>query len=150
MATTTATKKKATAKKNLSDVELMAMKETLAERRRERSGKADGEADLQAKIAEMEPDEKAIASRLHAIITKNAPGLSPKTWYGMPAWANKDGKPVVFFQPATKFKARYSTLGFQDPAKLDEGNVWPTSYAVLKIGPADEARIIALVKKAAG
>jgi uncharacterized protein YdhG (YjbR/CyaY superfamily) len=148
MATTA--KKKAPAKKTMSDVEVMAMKETLAERKRERSGKADGEADLQAKIAEMEPDEKAIATRIHGIVTQHAPGLAPKTWYGMPAWANKEGKPVVFFQPATKFKARYSTLGFQDTARLDDGNVWPTSYAIVKLTPADEAKVVALVKKAAG
>lgn len=111
------------------------------------AAKPDGESDVLAKIAEMADSDRAIAERLHAIIKDNAPELAPKTWYGMPAYA-KDGKVVCFFQPADKFKARYPTLGFSDPANLDDGNMWPTSYALTKLAAADEARVIELVKKA--
>jgi uncharacterized protein YdhG (YjbR/CyaY superfamily) len=109
--------------------------------------KADGEADLLAKIDEMEGTDRAMAKRLHGIIKESAPTLAPKTWYGMPAYA-KDGKVVCFFQPAQKFKSRYATLGFNDDANLDEGTMWPTSYALTELTADDEARIGALVKKA--
>ena len=111
------------------------------------ANKADAEAALLAKIAEMPPPDRAIAERLHAIITASAPVLSPKTWYGMPAYA-KDGKVVCFFQGAAKFKSRYATLGFNDAANLDEGAMWPTSFALKELTPADEKRIAALLKKA--
>jgi uncharacterized protein YdhG (YjbR/CyaY superfamily) len=109
--------------------------------------KADGESEVLAKIAELPATDRAMAKRLHAVIKASAPALSPKTWYGMPAYA-KDGKIVCFFQSAQKFKTRYATLGFNDAARLDEGNMWPTAFALMKLTPADEARIGALVKKA--
>jgi uncharacterized protein YdhG (YjbR/CyaY superfamily) len=113
------------------------------------TGKADGERDVLAKIAEMPPADRAIATRVHAIVKAQAPGLAPRTWYGMPAYAN--GSDVVcFFQSAHKFKARYATLGFSDKAKLDEGALWPTVFAVRELTPAVEAAIAALVKKAVG
>ena len=114
---------------------------------RANKNKADGESDVLAKIAEMPEPDRAIAERLHAIIKASAPALSPKTWYGMPAYA-RDGKVVCFFQSAHKFKSRYSTLGFNDAANLDEGAMWPTSFALTKLTAADEKRIGALVKKA--
>ena len=110
-------------------------------------GKADEEGALLAKIAEMPEPDRAMAKRIHGIIKASAPALSPTTWYGMPAYA-KDGKVVCFFQPARKFKTRYATLGFSDKANLDEGAMWPTSYALTELTAADEARIGALVKKA--
>lgn len=113
-----------------------------------KKGANNGLDDLLAAIAAMNADEKAIAERLHRIVSEVAPGLAPKTWYGMPAWADANGKAVCFFQPAAKFKARYSTLGFNDSAKLDDGAMWPTSFAVLKLSAADEKRIAELVKKA--
>ena len=122
-------------------------KELKAEARAEQD-KAAGESDLLAKIAEMEEPDRAMATRLHEIIKANAPDLSPKTWYGMPAYANKDGKVVCFFQSAQKFKARYATFGFQDTANLDEGAIWPTSFALKELTDDVEARIIALVNKA--
>jgi uncharacterized protein YdhG (YjbR/CyaY superfamily) len=109
--------------------------------------KADGESAVLAKIAEMPEPDRAMAKRLHAIITVSAPVLSPKTWYGMPAYA-KDGKVVCFFQSAEKFKSRYATFGFSDEANLDEGAMWPTSFALKELTAAEEARIGALVKKA--
>jgi uncharacterized protein YdhG (YjbR/CyaY superfamily) len=118
-----------------------------AGRRGPRAGKADGESDLLAKIAEMPESDRVMAERLHAIIKATAPDLSPKTWYGMPAYA-RDGNVVCFFQDAAKFKARYATLGFSDKANLDEGAMWPTSFALTGWTAADEARIAALVKKA--
>ncbi|MFB9234652.1 iron chaperone [Plantactinospora siamensis] len=118
-----------------------------AARRGAKAARADGESDLLAKIAEMSPPDRALAERIHAIVTAAAPELAPKTWYGMPAYA-RDGKVVCFFQPAEKFKARYATLGFNDPANLDEGTMWPTAYAITKLTADDEARIVALVKKA--
>ena len=131
--------------------ERAAMKERAQElksaSRKGARAKPDGESDVLAKIAEMADSDRAIAERLHAIIKDNAPELAPKTWYGMPAYA-KDGKVVCFFQPADKFKARYSTLGFSDPANLDDGNMWATSYALTKLTDTDEAKIIELVKKA--
>jgi hypothetical protein len=120
-----------------------------AARRGPRAAKADGESDVLEKIAEMQESDRVMAERLHAIIKASAPELSPKTWYGMPAYA-KDGKIVCFFQPAQKFKTRYATLGFNDPANLDEGSMWPVAYALTELTAADEARIGALVKKAVG
>ena len=113
-----------------------------------RAGKADGESDLLSKIAEMPESDRVMAERIHAIIKATAPDLSPKTWYGMPAYA-KDGNVVCFFQSAQKFNSRYATFGFSDKANLDEGAMWPTSFALTELTSADEARIAALVKKAA-
>ena len=126
--------------------ERAAMKER-AQEVKAAGDKADGESALLAKIAEMREPDRAMGKRLHAIITANAPGLSPKLWYGMPAYA-KDGKVVCFFQSAQKFKSRYATLGFSDAANLDEGELWPTSFALKKMTAAAEARIGALVKQA--
>ena len=120
----------------------------MRERAKEAKGGADGESDLLAKIAEMADPDRALAERVHAIVTAGAPDLTPKTWYGMPAYA-KDGQVVCFFQPALKFKARYATLGFSDKANLDDGAMWPTSYALTKLTAADEKKIAALVKQAA-
>jgi uncharacterized protein YdhG (YjbR/CyaY superfamily) len=111
------------------------------------AAQADGEQELLSKIAEMSKADRALAERIHAVIKKNAPDLTSRTWYGMPAYA-KDDKVVCFFQPADKFKGRYATLGFNDAANLDEGAMWPTSYALTKLTAADEARIAELVKKA--
>src|SRR3989449_10860036 len=128
--------------------ERAAMKERAQEMKAAaRRGKADGESDVLAKIAEMPEPDRAMAERLHAIIKASAPALSPKTWYGMPAYA-KDGKVVCFFQPAQKFKTRYATFGFNDAAHLDEGTMWPVAFALTKLTAADEARVGALVKKA--
>ena len=140
------------ASKGFTDEERAAMQERARElkattRRGPRPGKADGESDLLAKIAEMPGPDRAMAERLHAIIKASAPGLSPRTWYGMPAYA-KDGNVVCFFQSAQKFKTRYATFGFSDKANLDEGAMWPTSFALKELTTADEARIGALVKKA--
>jgi uncharacterized protein YdhG (YjbR/CyaY superfamily) len=122
-------------------------KELKAEARADRDRVA-GERDVLAKIAEMPQPDHAIAERLHAIVKASAPDLSPKTWYGMPAYANKDGKVVCFFQSGQKYDSRYSTFGFQDAANLDEGAMWPTSFALTKLTAADEKRIAALVKRA--
>jgi uncharacterized protein YdhG (YjbR/CyaY superfamily) len=132
--------------------ERAAMKERTHElktaaRRGPRAAKADRESDVLVKIAEMAPQDRALAERLHAIITASAPALSPRTWYGMPAYA-KDGKIVCFFQPAQKFKTRYATLGFNDAANLDDGAIWPVTYALTELTAADEAKIGALVKQA--
>jgi uncharacterized protein YdhG (YjbR/CyaY superfamily) len=148
--TTTAADKKFD---GFTDDERAAMKEYAQElktaaRRGSKASKADGEADVLAKIAEMTGSDRALAERIHAIVKASAPELSPKTWYGMPAYA-KDGKIVCFFQSAAKFKARYATLGFNDPANLDEGTMWPTAFALTKLTAANEARIGALVKQAA-
>lgn len=124
-------------------------KEMKAEARANKS-KADGESDVLAKIAEMPEPERAMAKRLHEIITVSAPALIPKTWYGMPAYANKDGKIVCFYQSAQKFNTRYSTLGFNDTANLDEGNIWPTAYALKALTAAEETKIISLMKRAIG
>ena len=135
----------------LTAEERAALKETIQERKAEARHGADraaGEKDLLAKIAQMPEPDRSMAERIHAVITASAPALSPKTWYGMPAYANKDGKVVCFFTPAAKFKERYATLGFSAPANLDEGNMWPTSFAVQKLTSAEEARIGELVKKA--
>jgi uncharacterized protein YdhG (YjbR/CyaY superfamily) len=137
-----------------TDEERGAMKERAKELKAEaRRGaraakdKADGERDVLAKIAEMPEPDRVLAERLHAIIKASAPALSPKTWYGMPAYA-RDGKVVCFFTSADKFKSRYATFGFNDSANLDEGTMWPTSFALTELTAADEARIGALVKKA--
>jgi uncharacterized protein YdhG (YjbR/CyaY superfamily) len=119
-----------------------------AGRRGPRAGKADGESDLLAKIAEMPESDRVMAERLHAIIKATAPGLLPRTWYGMPAYA-KDGNVVCFFQSAQKFNSRYATFGFSDKANLDEGAMWPTAFALTELTAADESRIGALVRKAA-
>jgi len=133
----------------LSAEERAAMRETLNERRRARSGKVDGESDVLAKIAEMAKPDRVIAERIHAIVKAKAPNLSPKTWYGMPAYA-RDGKVICFFQSGAKFKSRYATFGFQQDAKLDDGDFWPTSFAVNRLTSAIEEKIGKLVKKAAG
>jgi uncharacterized protein YdhG (YjbR/CyaY superfamily) len=140
------------ASKGFTDEERGAMRERAKElkaeaRRGPRAGKADGESDVLAKIAEMPKPDRVMAKRLHAIVKASAPALSPKTWYGMPAYA-KDGKVVCFFQSADKFKSRYATLGFNDTANLDKGAMWPTSFALKELTDAEEAKITALVKKA--
>jgi uncharacterized protein YdhG (YjbR/CyaY superfamily) len=140
------------ASKGFTDEERAAMRERAQEqkaaaRRGPRAGNADGERDVLAKIAEMPEPDRAMAERLHALIKASAPALSPRTWYGMPAYA-KDGKVVCFFQSAQKFKTRYATFGFSDRANLDEGAMWPTSFALRELTAAEEARIAALVKKA--
>jgi uncharacterized protein YdhG (YjbR/CyaY superfamily) len=142
------TTKKSTQKpsKGLTAEEREAVKERLKEEKAEREGKA-AESDVLAKIAEMPKSDRVIAERLHAIIKANAPALSPKTWYGMPAYA-RDGKVVCFFTSADKFKSRYATFGFNDTAKLDDGAMWPTSFALKELTPAIEAKIVELVKKA--
>jgi uncharacterized protein YdhG (YjbR/CyaY superfamily) len=142
-----------TASERFTDEEKAAVKERARElksagRRGPRADKSDGEGDVLAKIAEMAEPDRAMAERLHAIIKDGAPDLSPRLWYGMPAYA-RDGNVVCFFQDARKFKTRYATLGFSDKANLDEGAMWPTSYALARLTAADEARIVALVKKAA-
>jgi uncharacterized protein YdhG (YjbR/CyaY superfamily) len=124
------------------------VKELKAEARRG-SDRAAGEKDLLAKIAEMKGSDRAMAKRFHEIVQTNAPDLAPKTWYGMPAYANDDGKVVCFFTPAAKFKERYATFGFNPSANLDDGNMWPTSWALEKLTPAEEKKIAGLVKKAA-
>jgi uncharacterized protein YdhG (YjbR/CyaY superfamily) len=146
---TTATDKTFT---GLTDEERGAMKERTKElkteaRRGRRAGKADAEREVLAKIAELPESDRVMAERLHAVIKASVPALSPKTWYGMPAYA-KDGKVVCFFQAAQKFKTRYATFGFNDSANLDEGTMWPTAFALTEVTAADEARIAALVKKA--
>ena len=132
------------AKKGFTAEERAAMKEYVQELK---AGKGDGESALLAKIAAMPEPDRAMAKRLHAIITANAPGLAPKTWYGMPAYA-KDDKVVCFFQAASKFKARYATFGFNDSAKLDDGAIWPVAFALRDLSGAAEAKIVALVKRA--
>jgi uncharacterized protein YdhG (YjbR/CyaY superfamily) len=149
-----ATKDAATNRKSsgFSAEERAAMKERAQElkaeaRRGGRRGKADGESAVLAKIAEMPEPDRRMAERLHSLIKEAAPALSPKTWYGMPAYA-KGGKVVCFFQSADKFKSRYATFGFQDSANLDDGAMWPTGFALKELTPAEEKRIVALVKKA--
>jgi uncharacterized protein YdhG (YjbR/CyaY superfamily) len=141
---TTATNKKS---KGFTDEERAAMKERAQELKAE-ARKADGESALLAKIAEMPEPDRTLGKRLHAIVKANAPGLSPKTWYGMPAYANDEGKVVCFFQSAHKFKSRYATVGFSDEANLDEGAMWPTYFALKELTAATEAKIGGLVKKA--
>jgi len=138
--------------KGFTEEERAAMRQRVqelkaAERRGPRAGKEDEEGEVLAKITAMAAPDRAMAERLHALIKASAPGLAPKLWYGMPAYA-KDGKVICFFQDAQKFKSRYATLGFSDKAALDEGQMWPTSFALKELTTADEARISALVKKA--
>jgi uncharacterized protein YdhG (YjbR/CyaY superfamily) len=142
----------AKASKGFTDEERAAMRERAQElkaaaRRGPRAGKADGESDVLAKIAEMPEPDRAMAERLHAVVKASAPGLSPRTWYGMPAYA-KDDKVVCFFQSGQKFKTRYATFGFSDKANLDKGVMWPTSFALTELTAAEEKKIGALVKKA--
>ncbi len=144
------TKQETQQSKGLSDEERLAMKERLKELKAEErmnKDRAAGESALLEKIAEMPEPDRGMAERLHAIVTASAPSLSPKTWYGMPAYA-RDGKVVCFFQGASKFQARYATFGFNDTANLDEGAMWPTSFALKELTAAGEAAISALVKKA--
>jgi uncharacterized protein YdhG (YjbR/CyaY superfamily) len=139
-------------KQGFTDDEKAAMKERARELKAEaraNKNKAEGESDLLAKIAEMQEPDRSMAKRLHEIIKANAPALSPKTWYGMPAYA-RDGKVVCFFQSAQKFGARYATFGFNDSAHLDDGNLWPTAFALKALTATEEAKIVALVKKAVG
>jgi len=133
-----------------SEEERAAMKEHLQERKMSaRASKADWESAVLAKIGEMDEPDRSMALRIHHLIQANVPGLSPRLWYGMPAYS-KEGKVVCFFQGAQKFKTRYATLGFSDAAHLDEGNMWPVAYALKTLTPAEEARILALVQKAVG
>jgi len=153
-ATKNSAKRTATAEsksKGFTTDEKAAMRERARELKAEsraNASRADGERDLLAKIAEMPPADRAMAERLHKLITATAPQLAPKTWYGMPAYT-KDGKIVCFFKAASKFESRYATFGFEENAKLDDGAMWATSWAITKLTPADEAKIGALVKKAA-
>ena len=146
MAERKSTKKAAQKSKGFTAEERAAMKERARELKAE-ANRADGESALLAKIAEMPKSDRVMAERLHAIVTASAPSLAPKTWYGMPAYA-KDDKVVCFFQSADKFKSRYATFGFNDTANLDKGAMWPTSFALKELTPADEKKIGALVKKA--
>ena len=144
-------KKADSASDGFSAEERAAMKERAAELRAEgKKGakRADGLQAVLDRIAEMAPEDRALAERVHVAVTETAPELTPKTWYGMPAYANADGKVVVFFQDAGKFNYRYSTLGFQDAANVDDGDMWPVSYALVKWSPAVEKRVVALVKAA--
>ena len=139
------TKSSTAAGKTFTDDERAAMQERARELA---AGKVDGEGAVLAKIAQMPEADRVMAKRIHEIVKANGPGLTPKTWYGMPAYANRDGKVVCFFQSAHKFKYRYATLGFNDAANLDEGAMWPTSFALKKLTAAEETRIGALVRKA--
>jgi uncharacterized protein YdhG (YjbR/CyaY superfamily) len=125
-------------------------KAAMRARAKELKAAADGESAVREALAAMTPDDRAIGERLHAIVKKAAPELSPKTWYGMPAYANKEGKVVCFFRNAAKFKERYAMFGFNDSAKLDDGSMWPVAFALAKLTKADEARIAKLVKQAVG
>ena|SRR5438876_128622 len=151
----TTTKKTADKDNNVwTDEERAAMQESarerkVAARRDPAQERAEGEADVRAKIAEMPTAERAMAERIHELVTTAAPSFAPRTFYGMPAYS-KDGKVICFFQPATKFKVRYSTLGFQPDARIDDGEMWPVAFAVAELTPRAEARIVELVKKAAG
>jgi uncharacterized protein YdhG (YjbR/CyaY superfamily) len=147
-----AIKKKKSAKgEGFSDFEKQAMKDRAKELKAEKKMASDrsvGEKAILDRIATMPEPDKTLAKKVHAIVTETAPNLMPKTWYGMPAYANSDGKVVCFFQDAKKFEARYASLGFGDPANLDDGNMWPVGYALVKITATEEAKIKALVKKA--
>jgi len=123
-------------------------KAAMRARAKELKANADGESAVRDALAAMSPDDRAIGKRLHALVKEAAPGLTPKTWYGMPAYANKEGKVVCFFRNATKFKERYAMFGFNDSAKLDDGSMWPVAFALTKLSEADEARIAKLVKQA--
>jgi uncharacterized protein YdhG (YjbR/CyaY superfamily) len=144
--------RKSTTTSKFTDDERAAMKERAQELKAEAAAsrkKADGEGEVLAKIAEMQEPDRAMAERLHALVRESAPALTPKTWYGMPAYA-RDGKVVCFFQGAQKFRTRYATLGFSDQANLDEGGMWPTSFALKQLTAAEEKRIRALLKQAVG
>jgi len=151
-----ATRKTTKSSQSFSDDEIAAMKDKVAEEKAEKAArrkggkKVDGEAELLAKVAEFTGLDKELAEGLHALVKTHAPSLAPRTWYGMPAWAGEDGKAVCFFTPGEKFKERYASLGFNTGAKLDDGNMWPTAYALLKLGDAEKKQIAALLKKAAG
>ena len=150
MTETKTSAKPTAAGKSFTDDEKAAMRERARELKAEsksRDARADGERDLLAKIAEMPPADRSMAERIHALITAGAPDLAPKTWYGMPAYA-RDGKVVCFFKSADKFKSRYATLGFEEEARLDDGAMWPTSFALKELTAADEARIGELVERA--
>jgi uncharacterized protein YdhG (YjbR/CyaY superfamily) len=148
MATATKTAKAPAKKKSmLSEAELEALKDTRAERKK---GAVNGEEQLSAAIAKLTGLDKQLAQKLDAIVRANAPTLTGKTWYGLPAWAGADGKAVVFMTPGIKFKERYASIGFGTSAKLDDGNMWTTSFAVLKIGEAEEKKLAAMIKKAVG
>jgi uncharacterized protein YdhG (YjbR/CyaY superfamily) len=147
MAEKKSAKRTASGNKGFTAEERAAMKERARELKLE-AQKADGEKELLSKIAEMKGSDRAMAKRIHAIVRASAPSLAPKTWYGMPAYANEDGKIVCFFQSAGKFKSRYATLGFTDEASLDKGALWPTSFALKELTAAEESKIGALVKKA--
>lgn len=137
--------------KGFSAAEKAAMKERARELKAEERAQKDraaGESDLLAKVAEMKGTDRAMAKRIHEIVQESAPDLMPKTWYGMPAYANKAGKIVCFFTAASKFNTRYATFGFNEDAHLDDGNMWPTSFALIELTAAEEAKIAALVKKA--
>ncbi len=125
-------------------------KAAMRARAKELKSAAEGEEAVLSALASMSPDDRALGKRIHTIVKKNAPDLTPKTWYGMPAYANKDGKVVLFFRNAEKFKERYAMLGFNDSAKLDKGSMWPIAYALTKLTAADETKIRALVKQAVG
>jgi uncharacterized protein YdhG (YjbR/CyaY superfamily) len=143
--------KKATTSKGFTEEERAAMKERAKELKAEErwnKDKAAGEKDVLAKIAEMKGSDRALAKQLHAIVKQSAPGLSPRTWYGMPAYANKDGKVVCYFKSAQKFKERFATFGFNDAANLDEGAMWPVVFGLKELTAAEESKIAALVKKA--
>ena len=133
-----------TKKESFSAEEKAAMRA----RARELKAAAQGEEAIDAALAEMTPSDRALGKKIHAIVKETAPGLTPKTWYGMPAYANKDGRVVVFFRDAGKFKERYAMLGFNDSASLDDGSMWPIAYALTKLTPADEKKLAGLVKKA--
>jgi uncharacterized protein YdhG (YjbR/CyaY superfamily) len=135
--------------KTFTDEERAAMKEAAKERKKPARGKADGESDVLAKIAEMSGSDRAMAERIHALVKEVAPELTPRTWYGMPAYA-KDGDVVCFFQNAQKFKSRYATLGFSDKAQLDEDTMWPVAYALTELTADAEEKIAELVKRAVG
>ena len=132
----------------LTAEERAAMKDRVREMKS--AGKGDGEGDVLAAIAKMPEPDRSLAARLHALVKASAPGLAPKTWYGMPAYADQDGKVVCFFRNASKFKDRYATFGFNTAAKLDDGNMWPTAFALMKLTAAEEKQIAMLVKKAVG
>ena len=125
-------------------------KAAMRARAKELKATEDGETAVQEALAKMTPKDRALGKRIHAIVKKGAPDLTPKTWYGMPAYANKDGKVVVFFRDAAKFKERYAMLGFNDTANLDSGNMWPVAFALTELTAADEKKIATLVKKAVG
>jgi uncharacterized protein YdhG (YjbR/CyaY superfamily) len=146
-ATKTSTKRKSPAQILTAD-EKEAMRELVKERKAAK-GKVDGEADVLAKIAELPTADRSMAERIHALVKANAPDLAPRTWYGMPAYT-RNGKVVCFFKAASKFESRYATFGFEDAARLDDGAMWPTSYALTKLTGADEKKLGELVKKAAG